>query len=98
MIQVEFIRYMHGFGFMKALVEDMMQDDPKKRPTIDEVAERFDTIQQSLSWWKLRSRAVLRTKSLLGSVIKSVPHWVRTCGYMYHHIDAVPRPPDSLRL
>ncbi|KAF7291039.1 Protein kinase domain-containing protein [Mycena chlorophos] len=45
-----------GFGFMKDLVADMTQDEPSKRPTIDEAAARFAQIQRGLSSWKLRSR------------------------------------------
>ncbi|KAJ6496860.1 hypothetical protein DFH09DRAFT_945771 [Mycena vulgaris] len=44
-----------GFEFMRPLVSDMVQDDPAKRPTIDEVVARFDEIRAGLSSWKLRS-------------------------------------------
>ena len=47
-----------GVEFMKPLVEDMTHHDPSKRPSIDEVVEKFDEILHSLSWWKLRSRLV----------------------------------------
>ncbi|KAJ7630024.1 hypothetical protein DFH06DRAFT_1005613 [Mycena polygramma] len=47
-----------GFGFMRPLVNDMVQDDPTKRPSIDQVVTRFAEIQRGLSSWKLRSRVV----------------------------------------
>jgi hypothetical protein len=34
---------------MKDLVSSMTQDDPKKRPTMDQVVAQFDTIQTRLS-------------------------------------------------
>ncbi|KAL1713756.1 hypothetical protein EV715DRAFT_267062 [Schizophyllum commune] len=45
-----------GFEFLRPLVESMTQADPSKRPTMDEVAERFESLAASLSSWKLRSR------------------------------------------
>jgi hypothetical protein len=43
---------------MKSLVADMVNDDPKQRPTMDEVVTRFDDITKglTLSSWKLGSR------------------------------------------
>ncbi|KAJ7223890.1 hypothetical protein B0H12DRAFT_1030882, partial [Mycena haematopus] len=41
-----------------ALVNDMVKDDPTKRPTADEVVVRFAEIQKGLSSWKLRSRVL----------------------------------------
>ncbi|THH17972.1 hypothetical protein EUX98_g9032 [Antrodiella citrinella] len=38
-----------GFEFMSSLVNDMVQDDPSKRPTIDQVVARFDQLIHSLS-------------------------------------------------
>ncbi|VDC04962.1 unnamed protein product [Peniophora sp. CBMAI 1063] len=49
-----------GFDFMQPLVSDMMQDDPSKRPTIDEVVQRFEELRSTLSVDKLRSRVVDR--------------------------------------
>lgn len=43
---------------MKSLVDDMVQDDPAKRPTIDIVVERFGKILAGLSQWTLTSRLV----------------------------------------
>ncbi|KAJ7354603.1 hypothetical protein DFH08DRAFT_855393 [Mycena albidolilacea] len=40
---------------MRPLVDDMVQADPAKRPTIDEVVARFADIRRGLSGWKLRS-------------------------------------------
>ncbi|KAJ6507345.1 hypothetical protein C8R47DRAFT_1209253 [Mycena vitilis] len=52
--------YIRGFEFMRPLVDDMVQDDPMKRPKIDSdetaiVARFAEMIQKGLSSWKLRS-------------------------------------------
>ncbi|KAI0786599.1 hypothetical protein C8Q75DRAFT_892897 [Abortiporus biennis] len=57
MFKIDFMERIRGLDFMKKLVKDMMQYDHSKRPTIDEVAERYDEMRHSLSWWKLRSWA-----------------------------------------
>ena len=44
-----------GFEFMEHLVTDMVQNDPTKRPTMDEVVTRFSEIRGDLNTWKLRS-------------------------------------------
>ncbi|KAF8834107.1 hypothetical protein BDN67DRAFT_1016853 [Paxillus ammoniavirescens] len=47
-----------GYAIRNALVDPMVQRDPSKRPTMDEVMKRFDTIQAGLRTWQLRSRVV----------------------------------------
>ncbi|KAJ7616436.1 hypothetical protein FB45DRAFT_756998 [Roridomyces roridus] len=45
-----------GFDFMRGLLAEMMNDDPDKRPKMDEVVRRLDGIKWGLSWWKSRAR------------------------------------------
>ena len=47
--------------FMKPLIDDMVQDDPSKRPSMEEAKVRFERIRDSLSWWTLRSQVVYRS-------------------------------------
>lgn len=47
-----------GVEFMQPLVDDMVQDDPSRRPTMDEVLSGFEALQRSIPWWRLRSRLV----------------------------------------
>ena len=42
---------------MKPLIDDMVHNDPDKRPTMDEVIQRFDALVEGLGQWKLRARA-----------------------------------------
>ncbi|KAJ6461161.1 kinase-like domain-containing protein [Mycena vitilis] len=82
----------YGFGFMKKLVSDMVQDDPTKRPDIDEVVARFDKIQRRLSSWKLRSRVVKEgeiTPVHLGRVAR---HWWRRVKFILNRVPAIPSP------
>ena len=75
-------------------MDDMVQDDPSKRPTIDEVVNRFGEMIKSLSWWKLRSRLVeLEEQELpLGSVLRSIHHFFRTTFHVLTFRDPLPRP------
>ncbi|KAF5366792.1 hypothetical protein D9758_006479 [Tetrapyrgos nigripes] len=50
------VRYNPSFNFLSDLVTDMTQDDPAKRPDIDEVVKRFDEIVHRLGYFKLRSQ------------------------------------------
>ncbi len=70
---------MRGLEFMKPLVDDMVQDDPEKRPTMAVVVERFEKILGGLSWWTLASRLV-EIEGSATSPFASVRHLFRTLG------------------
>ncbi|KAJ6547720.1 kinase-like domain-containing protein [Mycena sp. CBHHK59/15] len=76
---------MRRLGFMKPLVSDMVQDDPQKRPTMDEVAARFFQVRQQLRWWTLHARAVKKNEGFLSDFIFSAIHWTK------HTFDVVVR-------
>ncbi|THU75945.1 hypothetical protein K435DRAFT_824664 [Dendrothele bispora CBS 962.96] len=59
--QVEDLKVNHAMDFMSDLVADMTQEDPSKRPSMDQVMTRFDEIVKGLSFVKLRSRFLART-------------------------------------
>ncbi|KAJ6625394.1 hypothetical protein B0H10DRAFT_2003291, partial [Mycena sp. CBHHK59/15] len=59
---------------MKKLVDDMIQEDPTKRPTSSEVLSRFKEIKAGLSSWKLRSRVVHR-KKIIFPLDQLWKHW-----------------------
>jgi len=81
-----------GFEFMEALVADMVQDDPAKRPNVDEVVARFETIHQGLSFWKLRSRVVQEGERALGGFFRSIWHWARRIQFVVTGVPSVPMP------
>jgi len=82
-----------GFEFIEDLVADMVQDDPQKRPTMDEVVSRFDQIRNGLSSWKLRSRVVERDESRFLGFFRSIAHWTRGMGLIVRRIPSVPTVP-----
>ena len=68
----------------------MVQDDPRKRPTMDEVVARFETIRKSLSSWKLRSRVVPRKEMWFQAIPHRVKHWVRRIGFILKRVHPIP--------
>ena len=77
---------------MEPLITDMTQDDPKKRPTAQEVVSRFEGIKRNLSIWKLRSRTVRRKEFLPMLALRSARHLYRTAGYILTRKAAIPEP------
>jgi len=77
---------------MKVLIADMVQEDPTKRPTMDEVVARFSEIRNKPSMWKLRSRLVRKKEILPVKVWRTVGHWYRTAGYVLSRKAAIPDP------
>ena len=77
---------------MEPLVTDMVQTDPTKRPTMDEVVTRFPEIRGKLSSWKLRSRIARKKELWPVTIWKSVSHWYSTVGYILGRKAAIPEP------
>ena len=77
---------------MEPLVTDMVQNDPTKRPNMDEVVTRFSEIRGKLSTWKLRSRIARKRELWPVAVWKSVGHWYRTVGYVLGCKAVIPEP------
>jgi len=87
------IRGHKGFEFMKPLIDDMVQDDPAKRPNINEVIERFEEIVQGLSQWKLRSRPhrrMLYFSHKMRIPLLIISHWKRKVTYIINRKPAIP--------
>ncbi|KAJ7902308.1 kinase-like domain-containing protein [Mycena leptocephala] len=77
-----------GFEFMDELVTEMVQEDPAKRPSMDDVVRRFSQIKAGLSGWKLRSRF---TDKNVG-IVQSTVHWARQLYLMARRIPSIPTP------
>lgn len=75
---------------MDTLVAEMVQDDPAKRPTMNEVARRFDDICKALSTEKLQSRLVSRDEPIDEVLVNVVSHWYRRLKYSIQGHSAVP--------
>jgi hypothetical protein len=89
-IRQDFIKKRVGFGFMEALVDDMVQDDPSKRPTMDQVVERFGHIRKDLSGLKLRARLASRDEGPLAAMFRDLLHFRQRVQYMVTGLPAVP--------
>lgn len=83
-----------GFDFMRPLVADMIQSDPFKRLTMDEVVARFDSIRRGLSRWKLRSRVVDYEEDVIEKLIHAASHWRRRIWFVARGVSAIPKPPS----
>ncbi|KAJ3867624.1 hypothetical protein EV359DRAFT_34082 [Lentinula novae-zelandiae] len=91
MIRTSFLDVIHGFEFLRPLVNDMIADDPSNRPTMNEVASRFSTIVGKLRWWKLRSRAVQKDE-FLTTPFRALYHIFWTASMMLLLKPAIPVP------
>ncbi|KAG1863837.1 hypothetical protein F4604DRAFT_1625791 [Suillus subluteus] len=90
-IRQEFLNTKAGFEFLKPLVDDMVQDDPNARPTMNVVVERFDFIRMRINTWKLRSRVRARDEGLFEALYCGATHWKRRIGFIIKRAQAVPR-------
>ncbi|KAJ3480768.1 hypothetical protein NLI96_g8119 [Meripilus lineatus] len=98
LIREEFLQKTKGLEFIKPLVADMVQDDPARRPTMDEVVSRFDTMIYSLSYWWLISRLVGRHEKRwsISAAKHAIAHVYRTTIHVFMFRNPLPRtPPES---
>jgi hypothetical protein len=77
---------------MKPLIDDMVHDDPDKRPTMDEVIQRFDVLVEDLGQWQLRARAAPRGVNIFKETAQIIPHWGRKIVYLIKRTPAMPKP------
>jgi hypothetical protein len=81
-----------GFEFMHDLIQDMVQDDPKQRPTMKEVVSRYDEIVKKLSSIKLRSRVIDVGEPPIRGLFRSASHWVKQTCYTLRGVQPIPWP------
>ncbi|TFY66061.1 hypothetical protein EVG20_g5022 [Dentipellis fragilis] len=92
LVRENFIQKYHGFTFMKGLVDDMVQDDPSKRPKIDEVVARFAKIRKSLYPWQLRARMIRKKEWKVVTLWRLPGHVARTVRFVATQKPAIPDP------
>ncbi|KAF9258863.1 hypothetical protein L218DRAFT_934394 [Marasmius fiardii PR-910] len=87
-----------GLEFMDGLLNDMTDPDPKKRPKMDEVMERFTKICENLSWKQLRGPLWKADDPALsvGSRVW-VSHWRKQMRRIVRRVPAVPTPKPIAR-
>ncbi|KAK0202030.1 kinase-like domain-containing protein [Desarmillaria ectypa] len=81
-----------GLEFIRPLVDETCCSDPLRRPCIDDVVQRFETIRRSLPERKLKSRLVNKDEDFIESVELSFAHWCRRIQHRIHHDPPVPTP------
>ena len=67
---------------MEPLATDMVQTDPTKRPTMDDVVTRVSDIRRKLSTWKSRSRIARKYELWPVPTRRSVRHQYWTFNYV----------------
>ncbi|KIM75907.1 hypothetical protein PILCRDRAFT_13116 [Piloderma croceum F 1598] len=77
-----------SFDVMWPLISDMIQDDPAKRPTIDQVVKRFADMCKKLGTLKLRAGVGPRDESF--GVVRDFFHLFTTIKYTLKGIPPVP--------
>ena len=77
---------------MKDLVEEMTQDDPAERLSIEDVVEIFSKIRKSLSGFKLRSPLISNNRFSLFSIIRRTRQALLTVQYIVLQKAAIPEP------
>ncbi|KAJ3490970.1 hypothetical protein NLI96_g1017 [Meripilus lineatus] len=94
MIREDILDLTRGVEFLRPLAEDMAQEDPSKRPNMDEVVERFEKFRRSLWWWQLRARVkYLDENEVFGlTALNNFRHIFRTAGDILKARKALPRP------
>ncbi|KAH9054585.1 hypothetical protein EDB83DRAFT_2225461 [Lactarius deliciosus] len=92
LVREDCIERYDGLEFMQPLISDMIQEDPAKRPNMDEIVARFAEIRNKLSTWKLRSRMTRNNEFWPVAAWRSVIHWYRTIGYVLANKAPIPEP------
>ena len=77
---------------MKPLVDDMVQDEPENRPTIQQVVSRFELLMGSLGTWRLRSRLAVRDENPLIRPFRVIAHIFQTIFYVLTFRPPLPKP------
>lgn len=89
-LQQRLLNVYRGLDFIAPLVSDMVQDDPTKRPTMDDVVPRFVLTYQALSPWKLRSRAVMKDEWVILRPFRDLVHWLQSLQFLWRRLPAIP--------
>jgi hypothetical protein len=75
---------------MDALIADMVQDEPAKRPTMDQVVERFSRVRKDLTNSMLRARIPDRDEGAFKALYRGLSHLGQRAQYTISGLPAVP--------
>jgi hypothetical protein len=77
---------------MEGLVGAMTTVDPARRPTIEEVVEKFSHIRESLGEFKLRSLITSRRDPTIVTTYRYTRQAIRTLQYIILQKPSIPDP------
>ncbi|KAG5350233.1 hypothetical protein C0989_012006 [Termitomyces sp. Mn162] len=77
-----------GFDFMRGLVNDMTNSDPRKRPSMSEVVSRFEDIIKGLDDEQLRSPVLNVDEDL--HIFRKIKRWTTQWIYRIQGVPAIP--------
>ncbi|KAF9480287.1 hypothetical protein BDN70DRAFT_857084 [Pholiota conissans] len=80
-----------GLEFLKPLIGDMVQDNPEKRPTIDQCVIRLEDLIRSQTSWALRAPVWQTDDSVLGIIYRLAPYWARRIIYTLTQTSPIPK-------
>jgi hypothetical protein len=63
--------------FVESLIKRMVQEDPAKRPSMDQATAEFDKLAKALSKSRLSSRLVSRQEFFVETFVRDASHTVR---------------------
>jgi len=75
---------------MRELIDAMTDENPAKRPTIEEIIEKFNEIRGSLSMVKLRSPIISKKEPTIFTIFRHARQLTRTLLYIIQQIPTVP--------
>ncbi|KAF8519868.1 kinase-like domain-containing protein [Hysterangium stoloniferum] len=86
----KFLSVYSNLEFVRPLVSEMIQNDPKKRPTIFQVVSRMDEIISTFNEFQLRCRLIRRTEHMPFRLIRDVIHFMRQARFVVGRVPPMP--------
>ncbi|KAH8825678.1 kinase-like domain-containing protein [Flagelloscypha sp. PMI_526] len=93
--ELSYFKPKQGLEFLKPLIEDMVHDNPAKRPTMSQAVERLTNIRKRLWWWQLRSRLRDTSENPFESLAYDLWHWLWTFKRILFRTPAIPTPHEA---
>ncbi|KAI0358590.1 hypothetical protein OH77DRAFT_1397313 [Trametes cingulata] len=92
MVRTHVLERFKGVEFLTPLVEEMVQADPAKRPTMQEAGSRLGELVKLNEGWKMRARLMPRNEDPGEAFFARIAHAFRTARYIVTRKSAIPIP------
>jgi len=90
----KFLETYEGLEFLRGLIEDMVQEDPNKRPTMNEAVDHYEKLCQNLNTSQLRAALVYRDSTRKDRLWLLVTQWSKRILYVISRTPPIPTPPS----